>query len=221
MRLPSGRAAAFAAEGTTLFQALGNLVAGSPAAVPCIYIGQAPSTPLTHKEKKEIEAEAHAYNARHRKPGQHQGPLTAATLRVLHALLWQFHNTERGYCWPSLRKIAVAARCCKDTAHEAVKALRAAGFLRWWHQFKRKVIRGLAALYRTSNAYTFHRMPALPAVSVEQHRTENQEARTGTEEERKKGASQVDIGKDRADARSTELEAAICRLLVLRPGGGG
>jgi hypothetical protein len=79
---------AFAAKGTTLFQTLGNLVAGAPAAVPCIYMGQAPSTPLTHKEKKQIEADAHAYNARHRQPGQHQGPLTAATLRVLHVLLW-------------------------------------------------------------------------------------------------------------------------------------
>jgi hypothetical protein len=128
-----------------------------------------------------------------------------------------FHNTEHGYCWPSLRKIAAAARCCKDTAHEAVKALRAAGFLRWWHQFKRKVIRGLAALYRTSNAYTFVQ---LPAVSTEQQRTENPHARTGAGEERKKGASQVDVGKDRADARSTELEAAIGRLMALRPGGG-
>jgi len=199
-----------------LFQPLGSMFAGSPATVPCIYIGQAPSTPLSHKEKKQIEADAHAYNARHREPGQHQGPLTAATLRVLHVLLWTFHNTEHGYCWPSLRKIAAAARCCKDTAHEAVKALRAAGFLRWWHQFKRKVIRGLAAFYRTSNAYSF---VLLPAVSVEQQHTENPHARTGAGK-KESGASQLTCPARSSAPTSGELEAAIARLLALKPGAG-
>jgi hypothetical protein len=195
-----------------LFQQVGNLLPGRPATVPCVYIGQAPSTPLTHAEKKATEAEAHAYNARHREPGQHQGPLTAATLRVLHALLWTFHNTEHGYCWPSLRKIAAAARCCKDTAHEAVKALRAAGLLRWWHQFKRKMIRGVVGLYRTASAYVFQKV-TLP-VSGEQQCTEKPHARTGTTgEERQQGASQLMC------RGSTELEWAIGRLLALKPSG--
>jgi hypothetical protein len=134
-----------------LFQQLGNLLPGQPATVPCVYVGRAPHTSLTHAEKKALEAEAYAYNARNRQPGQHQGPLTAGTLRVLHALLWSFCPTT-GYpnagpgCFPSLRKIAAAARCCRDTAHEAIKGLRAAGFLQWWHQFKRKTIGRLTAL---------------------------------------------------------------------------
>jgi hypothetical protein len=37
--------------------------------------------------KKALERQAHEYNARHRQPGQHQGPLTAATLWALHVLL--------------------------------------------------------------------------------------------------------------------------------------
>jgi hypothetical protein len=200
-----------------MFQKLGDIASAKPTTVPCIYVGQAPSTPLTHAEKKAIEAQAHAYNTRMREPGQHQGPLTAATLRVLHALLWTFHNTEHGYCWPSLRKLAAAARCCRDTAHEAIKALRAAGFLRWWHQFKRKTIGRLTALFRTSNAYTFHQVVA--PVSVKSQRTENQDARTGAGEEKKIGASQVDIGKIRAT--SPELEAALARLMALKPEGVG
>jgi hypothetical protein len=215
---PPGGCGAFAAEGTTLFQALGNLVAGTPAATPCIYIGQAPSTPLSHREKKDIERQAHEHNVRHRKPGQHQGPLTAATLRVLHVLLWTFHNTEHGYCWPSLRKIAAAARCCRDTAHEAVKALRAAGLLRWWHQFKRKTIGRLAALFRTSNAYQFRQVPTLPvAVATEQQRTENPHARTGTGEEKQSASQVICAAASRPSrhapsaAEAAALEAAIAR----------
>ena len=89
--------------------------------------------------------------------------------------------------------------------------------VRWWHQFKRKTIRGVAGLYRTASAYVFHKM--LPPVSVEQQCTENADARTGTGKERKKGASQVYISKPCANASSTALEAAIGRLMALRPEG--
>jgi Helix-turn-helix domain len=211
-----GRLRVRSAEGTPLFQPVGNLLpAAAPAAVPCVYIGHAPSTPLTHAQKKALEREAHAYNARNRQPGQHQGPLTAATLRCLHVLLWTFHNTEHGYCWPSLRKIAAAARCCKDTAHEAVKALRAAGFLRWWHQFKRKTIAGVRGLYRTASAYVFQRV--MPSVSGEQQRTEKPDARTGAAKQ-EQGASQL-MGPASSVIPPSELEGAIGRLMALKPGG--
>ena len=59
-----------------------------------------------------------------------------------------------------------------------VKALRAAGFLRWWRQFKRKTIHGVAGLYRTASAYVFRLV--LPAVSGEQQRTENAGASLAT-----------------------------------------
>jgi hypothetical protein len=202
-----------------LFQPLGNMFAGTPATVPCVYVGRAPSTPLSHKEKKAIEAQAYAYNARMREPGQHQGPLTAATLRCLHALLWTFHNTEHGTCMPSLRKLAAAARCCKDTAHQAVKALRGAGFLRWWHQFARKTLRGLAGLYRTTNAYTFRQVSA---VSAETRCTENPDTRTGAVSKKDKALANARIGlreKGGAPASNNPLEAALSRLMALKPSG--
>ena len=38
--------------------------------------------------------------------GQHRGPLTRATLEVLEALLWGFHNSRDGRCFPSYETIA-------------------------------------------------------------------------------------------------------------------
>ena len=71
-----------------------------------------------------------AWSARNRQPGQHKGPITRAFLNVLGALLWGFHNSRSGCCFPSYEAIAAKAERCRDTVYEALKALEWAGVLR-------------------------------------------------------------------------------------------
>jgi hypothetical protein len=52
-------------------------------------------------------AYARAWSHRSRHPGQqHKGPITRAFLEVLEALLWGFHNSRSGCCFPSHERIA-------------------------------------------------------------------------------------------------------------------
>ena len=85
--------------------------------------------PLDRNAKARIMVAAHGYNTRHRRDRQHRGPLTRTTLEVLHALLWGFHNSRRGDCFPSYESIAERARCCRDSVYEAIRALEAAELL--------------------------------------------------------------------------------------------
>ena len=129
-----------------------------------IQFGPGPRIALDREAKVRIMAHARAWTARHRQPGQHRGPLTRATIEVLQALLWRFHNAHTGACFPSLSAIAKAAECCRDTVCEAIKALERAGILTWVHRIVRERVRepdlfGRSTwrwrVLRTSNAYTF------------------------------------------------------------------
>ena len=120
--------------------------------------------PLDRNAKARIMVYARAWSARHRRPGQHRGPLTRATLEVLEALLWGFHNSRDGRCFPSYETIAVRAQCCRDTVYEAIRALEAAEVLTWVNRLIRVQFRELdlfgkmalrSRLIRTSNAYVF------------------------------------------------------------------
>jgi DNA-binding MarR family transcriptional regulator len=112
--------------------------------------GPAPSYVLKVHEKARIWAAAQAYNARNRRPGQHQGPLTWATLRVLRALLWHFHGADGGgRCFPSYEALAKAAKCARSTVALALKALEAAGLLTWVN----RIARLRDQVIRISNAY--------------------------------------------------------------------
>lgn len=92
--------------------------------------GPAPSHQLDGNAKARVWAAAGAYNAHNRKPDQHQGPLTWATLRVLRVLLWRFHGADGGgRCFPSYEKIAATAKCHRDSVCVALKALEDAGIL--------------------------------------------------------------------------------------------
>src|SRR5215831_21223684 len=92
--------------------------------------GPAPSHSLDGNAKARVWAAANAHNSANRKPGQHQGPLTWATLRVLRALLWRFHGADGGgRCFPSYGKIAAAAKCARSTVAVALRELEAAGLL--------------------------------------------------------------------------------------------
>ncbi|OYY03524.1 MAG: hypothetical protein B7Y73_06595, partial [Acidocella sp. 35-58-6] len=116
---------------------------------------------------------------RHKRPGQHRGPLTRATLEVLEALLWGFHNSRDGRCFPSYETIAQRAQCCRDTVYEAIRALEAAEILTWVNRLIRVQFRELdlfgklalrSRLIRTSNAYIFR--DPLPCASAPQARGE-------------------------------------------------
>jgi hypothetical protein len=126
--------------------------------------GPARGFALDRNAKTRIMVYARAWSARHRQPGQHRGPLTRAFLEVLEALLWGFHNSHDGRCFPSYESIAAKAQCNRDTVYEAIKALEAADVLTWVNRIIRIRVRELdlfgqlAARWRTiriSNAYLF------------------------------------------------------------------
>jgi hypothetical protein len=115
---------------------------------------------------------ARGYNAKHRSSGQHQGPITWAFLRVLKTLLWEFHNSRTGYCFPSYESIAEKAQCCRDTVYEAINALEASGILDWVNRFDKIFIEGSWQVIRVSNAYLFHD-PLPCATSSGNYKSEN------------------------------------------------
>jgi Helix-turn-helix domain len=95
----------------------------------------------------------------------HKGPITRTFLEVLQALLWGFHNSRDGRCFPSYERIAEQARCARSTVAEALKVLEWAGVLTWQHRITRVRerctdlfgrINWRWRLIRTSNAYVFH-----------------------------------------------------------------
>jgi hypothetical protein len=85
---------------------------------------------------------------------QHKGPITRAFLEVLEALLWGFHNSRSGCCFPSYVAIAAKAECHRDTVSEALKALEWAGVLSWQNRITRAVVRQRDLFGRWSNRWT-------------------------------------------------------------------
>jgi hypothetical protein len=99
--------------------------------------GPGRAVPLDHNAKARIAAYARAWSARNRQPRQHRGPITRAFLDVLEALLWGFHNSRSGVCFPSYETIAARAECARSTVAEALKALEWAGVLTWQNRITR------------------------------------------------------------------------------------
>jgi biotin operon repressor len=137
--------------------------------------------PLDRNAKARIIAAANAYNARHKTGRQHRGPLTRVTLDVLQALLWCFHNSRAGDCFPSYETIAAKAGCCRDSVCVAIKALEEAGLMTWVNCLTKirkqgRDLFGQMASYwqviRTSNFYLF-RDPLPCAAGPENHKSEN------------------------------------------------
>ena len=147
--------------------------------------GSGRAVPLDRNAKARIAAYARAWNARNRLPGQHKGPITRAFLDVLGALLWGFHNSRSGACFPSYERIAEKAECARSTVAEALKALEWAGVLTWQHRITRirECCRDLFGregwrwrVIRTSNAYVFRDPLAVNSRGV----PSKSENRTGT-----------------------------------------
>jgi hypothetical protein len=126
--------------------------------------GPGRAVPLDRNAKARIATYARAWSARNRQPGQHKGPISRAFMEVLEALLWGFHNSRSGVCFPSYERIAERAECSRTTVYEALKALEWAGVLTWQHRLTR-VREACTDLFgrhgwrwrvvRTSNAYVF------------------------------------------------------------------
>jgi len=120
--------------------------------------------PLDRNAKARIIVYARAWSAKHKQRGQHRGPLTRAFMEVLEALLWGFHNSRDGRCFPSYESIAAKAECNRDTVYEAIRALEFANVLTWVNRITRIRTRELDLfgqwatrwrIIRTSNAYLF------------------------------------------------------------------
>ena len=127
--------------------------------------GPGRAVPLDGNAKARIAAYAKAWSARNKQPRQHKGPITRTFLEVLEALLWGFHNSRSGVCFPSYEAIAAKAECHRDTVCEALKALEWAGVLTWQNRITRALVRqrdlfgrwtNRWTVIRTSNAYVFH-----------------------------------------------------------------
>jgi helix-turn-helix protein len=128
---------------------------------------------------------------------------------VLQALLWGFHNSRSGCCFPSYEAIADRARCARSTVAEALKVLEWAGVLTWQHRITRirERCRDLFGrecwqwrVHRRSNAYAF-RDPQQQTARPSAYQSEN---KPGTQ-------NQLIIGSVQAPARNpaSPLEQAL------------
>ena len=122
------------------------------------------SCPHDRNARVRIQTYVLAWNAKHKQEGQHQGPITAAYQRVLHAFLWHFTSYKDGLCFPSYETIAEKARCCRDTVYEAILALEQTGVFSWVNRIDRVAERGKDLfgqwmtsyrIVRRSNVYQF------------------------------------------------------------------
>jgi hypothetical protein len=181
--------------------------------------GPGHAVPLDRNAKARIQAYARAWSHRNRSPGQHKGPVTRAFLEVLEALLWGFHNSRSGVCFPSYERIAKEAECARSTVAEALRVLEWAGVLTWQQRLVRVRERcqdlwGRAGwrwrVVRTSNCYQFR--------DPQQQR----HGASATKSENRGGTQNQDIlsltlptsacGKPATDATSTPLGRALARL---------
>jgi hypothetical protein len=148
--------------------------------------GPGRAVPLDRNAKCRIQAYARAWSVRNSQPCQHKGPITRAFLDVLQALLWGFHNSHTGCCFPSYERIAEKAECARSTVAEALKVLEWAGVLSWQHRIAR-IREACTDLFgrttwrwrviRMSNAYAF-RDPQAQRGELPASKSEN---RTGTQ----------------------------------------
>lgn len=67
--------------------------------------GPARGIPLDGNAKARLKVYVRGYNASHKQPGQHHGPITRACMDVFEALPWGFHNSKTGLCFPATRRL--------------------------------------------------------------------------------------------------------------------
>ena len=84
---------------------------------------------LSLKERTRILRSAEALERRTRPPGARNGVVSQPGLRVLRALLFDFHRASDGYCAPSYLDIMAATGLCKQSVAKGLKVLEACGVL--------------------------------------------------------------------------------------------
>ena len=121
-------------------------------------------TRLGREDRRRMLAFAHLLTRQLRRPGEHGGPLTRATLAVLGALL-RIAHPQTGACFPGYERIAAEANCAASTVGEAIKVLEAARLIavvnrlrrvrdRVWDEAAGRRI-GRERVVRISNGYVF------------------------------------------------------------------
>ena len=173
--------------------------------------GAGRAVPLDRNAKCRVLAYARAWSTRNRLPGQHRGPVTRAFLDVLQALLWGFHNSRSGVCFPSYERIAEQAECARSTVAEALRVLEWAGILSWQHRITR-IREACTDLFgrqgwrwrvvRTSNAYAF-RDPKTPVSGGFSSKSENPTGTLNQETQISRPVAAID--------RNSPLERALAR----------
>ncbi len=121
-------------------------------------------TRLGREDRRRMLAFAHLLTRQLRRPGEHGGPLTRATLAVLGALL-RIAHLQTGACFPGYERIAAEANCAASTVGEAIKVLEAARLIavvnrlrrvrdRVWDEAAGRRV-GRERVVRISNGYVF------------------------------------------------------------------
>jgi hypothetical protein len=143
--------------------------------------GTRPGAPLDGNAKARLVAFAEGWTVKHKTPKQHRGPITRAFMEILKAMLYGFHNSKTGYCFPSYEAIAARAKCNRDTVYEALKIFEQAEILTWVNRIVRIKVWDTDLLghrvwrwqtIRTSNAYIF-RDPLPCAPHRQAYKSEN------------------------------------------------
>jgi hypothetical protein len=127
--------------------------------------GEGRSIPLDREAKIRVLHRGKAL-MKSTEPGKAYGRITAKAFSVLEALLYRFHNSKTGRCFPSYEKIAEIAVCARSTVHEAILMLESAGILTWHQRLIRirqtistgsdpSGVNSVIRVLRTSNAYRF------------------------------------------------------------------
>lgn len=188
--------------------------------------GHGRGIPLDRNVKARILAYARAWGARHRQPGQHRGPITRTFLEVLETLLWGFHNSRDGRCFPSYEAIAAKAECARSVVAEALKVLELAGVLTWAHRIARIQVRerdlfghwaSRWRVIRTSNAYVF-RDPQPRPEGVPASKSEN---RSGTRNQEIQILTTAPVDPDNPlEVALRQLGASIEGRLLMNTGAG-
>ncbi len=137
-----------------------------PSGARLYHSGSTFEPPRRRKLPREIKAKilylAEALDRRTRQPRQHGGLLKRTGLAVLRALMNEFYNHRTGECYPSYDTLAEAAGCCRETVRQALKALKATGFI---EIVRRKAVATFVSVVhrikfdcavQTSNSYVFN-----------------------------------------------------------------
>lgn len=94
--------------------------------------------PMKKRQAGKLFQKARAHDRRTREAGsgKHGGALGRVALNVLQVLLFDFMNYTTGQLDPSIDAIARKAGCCATAAKNALRKLKALGFLTWIRRAK-------------------------------------------------------------------------------------